>query len=79
MSRTDVERFYEHWGECQACRGGPYEQPFNPCEVGLELIWEAGEDLPEEWHGPLRDLHHREIVRKEAEATFRFYAGEEEP
>ena len=75
---TDAAEFYQHFSECLACESRSIGD-FDLCDLGEELLLEAGEDLEEYWHPTLLRIHERQQRAREAEANFRYYANCEEP
>ena len=74
---TDLQRFYEHIEHCEAC--DTQGEPLTMCAIGRELLYEAGEALPEAWQQELARILRKEELQREADENFRFYAASEEP
>lgn len=71
-----ITEFNQHLEDCAECHGGVLK---SLCDVGCELLLEAKDEVPADWHPVIRMLHEQDRLEREAAANFEYYKGCDEP
>lgn len=66
---SDAARFHQHLEDCYQCS----EHPGALCDVGADLIFEAAEELDDNWQSVARRLYWQRELKREADENFEYY------